>query len=156
VAVRPGIDLLLEVKGSWTVDEVRRVTEPIAAAGLGDRVVAQSFSPGTVAALRDAAPDLRRGLLVLEAGPDLLERCAELEVVQCNPHGRLLLEQPDLVGRLHAAGVQVLVWTLDGPDQWAAAVAVGVDGIITDRPDRLAGWLAAHRPAGVAAGGAVV
>lgn len=147
LSARPGIDLLLELKGSWTAEQVRRVTEPIAAAGLGDRVVAQSFSAETVAALRTAAPDLRRGLLVLEAGPDLLERCAELEVVMCNPHGLLLLQQPDLVDRLHAAGLQVLVWTLNEPDQWSAAAELGVDGIITDRPDRLAGWLAAHVPA---------
>ncbi|MBC7290298.1 MAG: glycerophosphodiester phosphodiesterase [Actinotalea sp.] len=157
LAARPGIDLLLEVKGAWTVDQVRRVTEPIAATGLLDRVVAQSFWPETVAALRTAAPDLRRGLLVLEAGPNLLERCAELDVVTCNPHGLLLLQQPDLVDRLHAAGLQVVVWTLNEPDQWAAAVALGVDGIITDRPDRLAGWLEARVPAAAPAEvGAVV
>lgn len=154
---RPGIDLLLEVKGSWTVDQVRRVTEPIAAAGLVDRVVVQSFSPETVAALAEAAPGLRRGLLVLEVVPDLLEQCAELGVVTCNPHGLLLLREPALVDRLHAAGLLVVVWTLNEPEHWAAAVDLGVDGIITDRPDRLAGWLAAQVPALVpAATGAVV
>ncbi|QGQ20460.1 glycerophosphodiester phosphodiesterase [Cellulomonas sp. JZ18] len=147
---RPGIDLLLEVKGAWTVDQVRAVTEPVLAAGLADRVVVQSFWPETVAALRDAAPELRRGLLVFEVRDDLLDLCAELGVMTCNPYGPLLAADPGLVDRLHAAGLQVMVWTLDEPEHWAAAVALGVDAIITDRPDRLAGWLAARTPVAVA------
>lgn len=144
---RPGMALLLEVKGSWTVDQVRRLTEPLREAGLTDRVVAQSFWPETVAALRDADPGLRRGLLVASLEDDLLARCAELEVVTCNPLGTLLAEDPGVVGRLHDAGVQVTVWTLNEPGQWAEALRLGVDGIITDRPDRLVGWLdGVHAP----------
>ena len=141
---RPGMDLLLELKGSWTVEQVRRVTGPIRFAGIADRVVAQSFWPETVAALREADPGLRRGLLVVALDDDVLARCAELDVVTCNPMGALLLEDPDLVQRLHDAGLEVAVWTLNEPAHWAAAVDLGVDAIITDRPDRLAGWLAAR------------
>lgn len=147
---RPGIDLLLEVKGAWTAEQVRGVTEPVLAAGLADRVVVQSFWPETVAALREAAPELRRGLLVFEVRDDLLDLCAELGVTACNPYGLLLVQDPGLVDRLHAAGLQVMVWTLDEPEHWAAAVALGVDAIITDRPDRLVGWLAARVPTPVA------
>ncbi|GAA3801388.1 glycerophosphodiester phosphodiesterase [Cellulomonas soli] len=142
---RPGIALLCEVKGEWTVDQVRLVTDRVLAAGLEDRVVVQSFWPGTVAALREAAPTLQRGLLVADAPDDLVARCLELGVAMCNPHGVLLLQHPDLLGRLHDAGLKVMVWTLDEDVHWAAAVAAGVDGIITDRPDRLAGWLAGRR-----------
>lgn len=141
---RPGIELLLEVKGSWTTEQVRKVTEPLRAAGLTDRVIGQSFWPETVAALAEADPGLRRGLLVFQTDADLLDRCAELGVMTCNPLGTLLLEEPDLVDRLHAAGLQVMVWTLNEPEHWEAAVRLGVDGIITDRPDRLVGWLASR------------
>jgi glycerophosphoryl diester phosphodiesterase len=147
LSARPGVDLLVELKGTWTVEEVRRVTEPVAAAGMAERVLAQSFSPETVAALQEAAPELRRGLLVMAADPDLADRGRELGVVTCNPHGLVLAQHPDLVDRLHAAGLQVMVWTLDEPEHWAATVALGVDAIITNRPDRLAGWLAARVPA---------
>ncbi|SKC81216.1 glycerophosphodiester phosphodiesterase [Krasilnikoviella flava] len=139
---RPGMDLLLEMKGAWSAQEVRRVTEPLREAGLADRTVAQSFWPATVAALRDADPGLRRGLLVTAAGDDLVDRCRELDVVMCNPQGTVLRDDPDVVARLHDAGLAAAVWTLNEPEHWAAAVALGVDEIITDRPDRLAGWLA--------------
>ena len=141
----PSLDLLCEVKGEWTADEVARVTGPLRDAGLADRTVVQSFWPGTVEALRVADPGLRRGLLLADVGDDLLDTCAALDVTMANPHGLLLLQHPDLVDRLHAAGLRVAVWTLDEPAHWAAAVEVGVDEIITDRPDRLAGWLAARR-----------
>ncbi|WP_129339376.1 glycerophosphodiester phosphodiesterase [Cellulomonas endophytica] len=139
---RPGIDLLLELKGPWTVDEAARVTAPLLAAGLADRVVAQSFWPETVGALAEAAPQLRLGLLVVDAPDDLVDRCLALGVVACNPFGLLLVQDPGLVDRLHAAGLEVMTWTLDEPEQWELAVARGVDAVITDRPDRMAGWLA--------------
>lgn len=146
LARRPGLDLLLELKGPWTVEQVRPVTAAIRAAGLADRVIGQSFWPESVRALAEADPDLRRGLLVFQVeDPEaLVALCADLGVVTCNPYGPLLLTDPGLVARLHDAGVQVMVWTLNEPEHWAAAAALGVDAVITDRPDRLAGWLAAH------------
>lgn len=146
---RPGTDLLLELKGEWTTEQVRPVTEAIRAAGLADRVIGQSFWPGSVRALAEADPGLRRGLLVFQA-PDaesveeVLRVAAELGVMTVNPYGELLRAHPDLVERLHAAGLQVMVWTLNEPEHWSAAAALGVDAVITDRPDRLAGWLAAQ------------
>jgi glycerophosphoryl diester phosphodiesterase len=38
------------------------------------------------------------------------------------------------VGRAHAAGLPVLAWTVDEPDELARVVACGVDGVITNDP----------------------
>jgi glycerophosphoryl diester phosphodiesterase len=48
----------------------------------------------------------------------------------------------DLVGAelcrtAHAYGLQVLVWTVDDPDLMRKLIAGGVDGIMTNYPDRL-------------------
>lgn len=142
LVTHPGIDLLLEVKGDWGPDDVRKVTEPLQRAGLTDRVIGQSFWPSTVSSLQEVAPGLRRGLLIERPSADLLATCAELGVMTCNPAGTVLVEQPSLVADLHAAGLEVQVWTLDEPEQWALALETGVDAVITDRPDRLRGWLA--------------
>ena len=147
LARHPSVGLLCELKGGWTEEQAALVTGPLRDAGLADRVVVQSFDRGTVAALRAADPGLRRGLLLAEVTEDVLDVCASLGAHMANPHGLLLAQHPDLVDRLHAAGLEVAVWTLDEPAQWAAAVAGGVDEIITDRPDRLAGWLAARQVA---------
>ncbi|MFF2620620.1 glycerophosphodiester phosphodiesterase [Oerskovia jenensis] len=144
LVTHPGIDLLLEVKGDWGPDDVRKVTEPVQRAGLVGRVIGQSFWPSTVAALAKVAPDLRRGLLVGEYSDDLLATCTELGVMTCNPAGHLLVERPGLVDELQGDGLEVQVWTLDEPAQWTLALVAGVDAVITDRPDRLRGWLAAR------------
>ena len=41
------------------------------------------------------------------------------------------------VREAHALGLQVLAWTVNEPTQIGAVMDLGVDGIITDRPDRV-------------------
>lgn len=40
-----------------------------------------------------------------------------------------------------AKGRMVNVWTVDAPEKWQALIALGVDGIITNHPDRLVAYL---------------
>jgi hypothetical protein len=42
-----------------------------------------------------------------------------------------------LVAEAHALGLRVVVWTVNKPDDIAAMIGLGVDGIISDRPDLL-------------------
>ncbi|MFC7406446.1 glycerophosphodiester phosphodiesterase [Georgenia alba] len=140
----PALELLLELKGTWPTEPARDLLGTLD--GLTDRVVVQSASVETMALVRDLAPDVRRGLLIGRYDPGVLDVCEELGVMACNPHGRLLLEHPDLVETLHRRDIQLMVWTLNEAEHWAAAAAAGVDGIITDRPDRLLGWLDARQP----------
>ncbi len=142
LVARPGIHLLLEAKGVWSSDEAALVTEPLLAAGLARRAVVQSFEVPTVAALREAAPGLRRALLLEVALPDGLDALAdELDLLSVNPDAALLVADPAFVHRQHAAGREVCTWTLNEPWMWRTACDLGVDGIITNRPDRLRGWL---------------
>ncbi|PYG01091.1 glycerophosphoryl diester phosphodiesterase [Georgenia satyanarayanai] len=143
LAAAGDVELLLEVKGAWDADDVRRVTAAVADRGLGERVVAQSFSVATVAALAAVAPGLRRGLLVTEADDGVVGLCRQLRASACNPHGAALRAWPELVDRARAAGLTVTPWTLNQPADWAAARDWGVDGIITDRPSELLAWTAA-------------
>jgi glycerophosphoryl diester phosphodiesterase len=48
------------------------------------------------------------------------------------------------VGYTHRLGLQVHVWTIDDPDTMGELLDLGVDGIMTDRPEVLKSVLVAR------------
>ncbi|QBJ96493.1 glycerophosphodiester phosphodiesterase [Rhodococcus sp. ABRD24] len=139
MVVHPHLRLLLELKGDWEPDQVKQllgVLEPVL-----PRVLPQSFYVATVRALGEVAPDAPRGLLVLGIDEAVMALCADLGVTACNPYVGFVRENIGVIADLHAAGLQTFVWTANEPEQWRLLVDAGVDGVITDRPDRLGGWL---------------
>ena len=53
------------------------------------------------------------------------------------PNSAFLLANPTAVPLYHANGHDVHAWTVDAPAQIDLLLAMGVDGIFTDRPDTL-------------------
>ncbi len=51
-----------------------------------------------------------------------------------------------LARRVKASGKRLYVWTADSEEQFARMIARKVDGIVTNRPDRLREFLGAHAP----------
>ncbi|SEE89209.1 glycerophosphodiester phosphodiesterase [Ruania alba] len=140
----PEVGLLLELKGAWRPEPTQALLAQLASAGVTERVIAQSFEVEMLRTLATLAPELPRALLVQEVTDEALATCAELDAVACNPTSASVIARPDAVDRVHGAGQQIFTWTSNDSAEWAPLVAAGVDGIITDRPDRLAGWLAAQ------------
>ncbi|MGW5676562.1 glycerophosphodiester phosphodiesterase [Streptomyces sp. NPDC003860] len=140
-----GGDMLLEIKGRHTRDEVATVVATVRDRKMADRVFVQSFDVETLKHVRELAPELPLGLLRggLDADPVALAR--ELGLASYNPSDDALRQRPGIVADLHAAGVAVWVWTVDSPERWRALEKAGVDGIITNRPAELTGWNAAHQ-----------
>ncbi len=56
------------------------------------------------------------------------------------PHrmGELTVITPPVVAHFHRLGIPVHVWTVDDEGDMRALLALGVDGLVTDRPDVLA------------------
>ena len=57
-----------------------------------------------------------------------------------------LEDRPDAVAEMHAAGLGVLLYTLNSEEGWSEALSYGVDGIVTDEPSALDEWIAATAP----------
>jgi glycerophosphoryl diester phosphodiesterase len=51
---------------------------------------------------------------------------------------------PALVIEAHSLGLNVVPWTVNDPKDMETAIAAGVDGLITDYPDRLRAVLQAR------------
>jgi glycerophosphoryl diester phosphodiesterase len=112
-----------------------------------DRVLVSSFSESrrraTLAGLPGVAtsasgPVFAAALLAAKTGltPLLRRVLARIDAVQI-PERALGLSTitPAMIERFHDAGVEVHVWTINDADDMTRLLDVGVDGIVTDRPD---------------------
>lgn len=95
-----------------------------------------SFSTLALEGARAAAPELPRALLVESLPSDWLQRCTSLGCVALVAWHEALDEAA--IGRVHAAGLRVLAYTVDAPARVRELDSWGIDGLITDAVDRIA------------------
>ncbi len=131
------IRVVVEYKGTWSKDAVRMTVDMIEAAGLADTALVQSFSEKTVARIAAAAPRLSLALLTDDLDASTIATAASLGAHAVNPRAATARG----VELAHRAGLGVFVWTQDDRAQWEELTAMGVDGIITNRPDALRDWV---------------
>jgi glycerophosphoryl diester phosphodiesterase len=94
-----------------------------------------SFSFEALAAAREAAPSLPRGMLFEQVPADWLRIVRELECVSLHASHRYLSEP--LVAQIRGAGLRVLAYTVNDPARAQLLAQWGVDMICTDRLDLL-------------------
>lgn len=94
-----------------------------------------SFSVEALAAAREAAPSLARGMLFDEVPADWLRTVRELDCVSLHADHHHLTEH--LVADIRAAGFRVLAYTVNDPERARLLANWGVDMICTDRIDTL-------------------
>lgn len=99
------------------------------------RTVVLSFQSSALATVNRLDPTLLTGLLFEEVPADAVERAVRVGARQIAPRADRVT--PELVERAHHEGLQVVTWTVNEPAQMRALAAAGVDGIMTDFPDRL-------------------
>ncbi|MGV8877372.1 MAG: glycerophosphodiester phosphodiesterase [Rhodoglobus sp.] len=132
---------ILELKGSWTDQQVELVSDLVARYGVGDSVIVASFDVMTLQALGRVAPAIPTMLVVRNIVGDPGQLAAATGAIALVTSKNAITADPGLVQRVHSAGLGILVYTLNESDNWAEAIALGVDGIVTDRPAELGLWI---------------
>ena len=134
----------------------REVAEGLLERELGGRSLVSSHYPESLDRLGELAPGLRRGWSVPRVqrnymrSPLAVPAYAVARVMRARLPGRAsarieaggceaimahqLLVSARLVRRVHGAGGQVYVWTVDSARRIAALETLGVDGVITNDP----------------------
>jgi glycerophosphoryl diester phosphodiesterase len=145
------VEVKAPLGGSRPGSVVEEVVAPLLAAldqtGTRDAVLVSAFDPEVLRALRAAAGEVAIGVLTearveTAAGfrPDRLARplavAAEVRAVSLHPYWRFV--GPRLAGAAHEAGLAVYPWTVNREADLRRTLALQVDGVITNHPDRLA------------------
>lgn len=104
--------------------------------GLEKRVMIQSFDWRTLQAVKEIDPAIRRSALYSGAPRDFVsisEGGAQAQIV--SPLFTLVTREQ--VEAAHKAGLQVVPWTANRPEDWDKLIDAGVDAIISDDPAAL-------------------
>ena len=117
----------------------RALIEEIRRAGMAGRSTIQSFDWRTLAVVQAEAPDIPTVYLSITRPPargeGLPQRVREAGGRIWSPNFQAL--DAPLLREARALGLQVVVWTVNEPADIEAMIDLGVDGIISDRPDRV-------------------
>jgi glycerophosphoryl diester phosphodiesterase len=131
---------------------VEGVLQAIHDGGIEERCFVHSFDWAVLDLARELDPTLLRSALAVEGhtyhegsvwlgsirwedhGPDLAGAAAALGAQVVSPHF-LTCDRP-FVERAHELGLGVLPWTVNEPEDLRRMVELGVDGLVTDYPDR--------------------
>jgi glycerophosphoryl diester phosphodiesterase len=103
-----------------------------------ERLLVSSFELAAVAWLKSQLPWLRVGALFSGAQwrkQDMVARALDLSAEALHPH--ITLVTPELAERAHEAGLHVNVWTANRRPTIRKLLALGVDGIFSDLPERV-------------------
>ena len=110
-------------------------------AAMSQKVLVASVDHGTLGAFRDACPEVATSMSAREAR-------FFIGVWSSYPTAALALQiplrvrertiaGPDLLEAARRRNLKVHVWTINNEERMRQLIGMGVDGIITDRPDRL-------------------
>ncbi len=131
----------IELKATGTARKVAKLIHLAPGPAAGARanpcpdILVSSFDCEELSALRKLSPEMPLGILLEEIPAGLFEFCDAIRA--CSLHLQFRLASAETVGEIHRRAMKVFVWTVDEPDDIARMKSIGVDGIISNYPDRI-------------------
>lgn len=144
------IGLNLELKQPNLVDAVYDLVDRN---GMVDNVIFSSFFHPNLFRLQKINPQAGRGTLEPRhpyiqqhfisrfSRKHWIRRAKALHVTSIHPYRQLV--DAKLCRKAHELGIYILPWTVDSPADWQKMIMAGVDGIMTNHPDKLMEYLKA-------------
>ena len=123
----------------------RLLCEQLRAAGDATRVMVASFHSAPMRAFRQACPEVATSATRMEVTVFYVLARARLAALYSPPfqalqvpvaQGSLTVVTPHFVEAAQSRNLRVQVWTINERAEMDRLLALGVDGLITDRPDR--------------------
>lgn len=146
----PPVNYTIEIKSSPKKDGTLspdyktfadRCVRTLASRSLGSRLLLQSFDVRTLKYVHEKYPNVRLLYLVDKSvgGYDEAMRRLGFTPYAISPDFPMI--DADFVSRAKADGMRVIPYTVDSEKEALRMKEAGVDAIITNYPDRMAGWL---------------
>ena len=134
----PATKLIIEIKEHSTAERNNAVTDEVlrlvAGAGMDDMVEYICFDRDVCGRIAASVPDATVGYLGGDVEPDVLAA----EGIGCMDYPFSTLNTyRNMVSAAHDLGMKVNIWTVNTDDDILASIALGVDYITTDYPDRV-------------------
>jgi glycerophosphoryl diester phosphodiesterase len=131
--VKGRMKLNIEIKISGSeADIVEKVLDIIQQEGFSRDCLITSFDRETVESVLKIAPQLKTGLILAMRNSDNILDGA-WKVLSC--HHAVI--DKDFIDKAHKAGREIHAWTVNSKEMMRQLIEIGVDGIITNYPDRL-------------------
>ncbi len=128
--------LLIEIKEGESLPSSfeRDVVLAVQRCEMQKRVILQSFDPGVVSRIRGEDPSLAVGLLIRQSGANWIADAQAVRAGTLVVKSRLITKE--VIQQAHLHGLRVFVWSVNKASEIKKMLTLGVDGIITDYPDR--------------------
>lgn len=138
-------DFNIEIKSSPEWDGVktpepstfaRLVLQEVQELDIADQTCIQSFDVRSLQAVHRQAPDITTALLVANPGgvESNLEGLGYVPEIY-SPYYKLV--SANVVDTVHEKGMRIIPWTVNEVEEMETLIEMGVDGIITDYPNRI-------------------
>jgi glycerophosphoryl diester phosphodiesterase len=143
----PQMRMNLEIKNPPGATAARPLCDRIRAHRMQERVLVASMSDEAITAFRAICPEIATSLATSEGRTFVFASYAWLESA-VTPRGVALqvpdrlrgrdIATPRLVAAAHGRNLRIHAWTVNEEARMRELAAMGIDGILTDRPDVLA------------------